>query len=126
MSVLDGVGGLLWRVVGLSKSLELLFTAEMVDAHEAERIGLVSYVVPHEELMDRSLELARKIAAGPPVAIQLTKNVVYNSLGKSFVEHLPAQWAATRTNFALARRDIEEGARAFREKREARFRGIES
>jgi 2-(1,2-epoxy-1,2-dihydrophenyl)acetyl-CoA isomerase len=125
MSVLDGVGGLLWRVVGLSKALELLFTAEIIDAREAERIDLVSYVVPHEQLMERALELARRIAAGPPVALQLTKHVVYDALDKTFIEHLPTQWAAQQKNLALARHDIQEGGLAFREKREPRFRGLE-
>ena len=125
MSVLDGAGWLLIRAVGLSKALELLFTAELIDAEEAERIGLVSYVVPHEQLLPRSLELARKIAANPPVALQLTKNVVYDALGKTLVESLPTQWAAQQKNLALARHDIQEGGMAFREKREARFRGLE-
>ena len=125
VSVLDGMGGLLWRVVGLPKALELLYTADMLDAPEAERVGMVNYVVPHEELTDRSLELAARIAAGPPVALQLTKGVVLDSLGKSFVEHLPDQWAAQRANFALARHDLREGGEAFREKRPPRYRGLE-
>ncbi len=125
MSVLDGTGGLLWRAVGLEKALEMLFTADMIDAAEAQRIGLVGRVVPHDELLDRARELAGRIAAGPPVALQLTKNVVYDSLGKTFLEHLPTQWAAQRTNLALARHDIAEGGRAFAERRAPRFRGLE-
>ena len=125
MSVLDGTGWLLPRAVGVSKALELFFTAEIIDAQEALRIGIVSYVVPHEQVVDRALEMARKIAANPPVALQLTKNVVYDSLGKTYPEHLPTQWAAQQKNVALARHDIEEGGRAFAEKRTANFRGLE-
>jgi 2-(1,2-epoxy-1,2-dihydrophenyl)acetyl-CoA isomerase len=91
MPVLDGCGGLLWRAVGLEKALEMLFTAEIIDAAEAGRIGLVGRVVPHDELMLRARELAGRIAAGPPVALQLTKSVVYDSLDKTFLEHLPTQ-----------------------------------
>ncbi|MAG33869.1 MAG: enoyl-CoA hydratase [Deltaproteobacteria bacterium] len=124
MSVLDGNGWLLPRAVGLTKALELLFTADMIDAAEAERIGIVSYVVPHEQLMERALEMAAKIAANPPVALQLTKNVVYDALGKSYVEHLPTQWAAMQKNVVLARHDVVEGGKAFAEKRAAKFTGV--
>jgi 2-(1,2-epoxy-1,2-dihydrophenyl)acetyl-CoA isomerase len=125
MSVLDGAGWLLPRAVGHSKALELLYTAEIVDAAEGARIGLVGSVVPHEQLLERALELAARIAANPPVALQLSKRVVYGGLDKTFLEYLPVQWAAQRENFELARHDIEEGARAFREKRPPRFRGLE-
>ena len=59
------------------------------------------------------------------MALQLSKRVVYGALDKSFLEHLPIQWAAQRENLELARHDVEEGTRAFREKRPARFRGLE-
>jgi 2-(1,2-epoxy-1,2-dihydrophenyl)acetyl-CoA isomerase len=125
MSVLDGAGWLLPRAVGLSRALELLFTAEMIDAGFAERIGLVSRVVAHDKLLDETLALAQRIAANPPLALQLSKRVVYEGLDKTYLEHLPVQWAAQRENGELARHDIEEGVRAFREKREPRFRGLE-
>jgi 2-(1,2-epoxy-1,2-dihydrophenyl)acetyl-CoA isomerase len=125
MSVLDGCAWLLTRAVGHSKALELLFTTEMIDAQEAARIGIASRVVPHGELMSQSLALAERIAANPPVALQLSKRVVYGALEKNFLEHLPIQWAAQRENLELARHDVEEGTRAFREKRPARFRGQE-
>ena len=102
MSVLDGNGWLLPRAVGLSKALELFFTAEIIDAQEALRIGIVSYVVPHELVLDRALELAEQIAANPPVALQLTKNVVFDGLEKTFSQHLPTQWAAQQKNASWA------------------------
>jgi 2-(1,2-epoxy-1,2-dihydrophenyl)acetyl-CoA isomerase len=125
MSVLDGAGWLLPRAVGVSKALELLFSAEQIDAAEAARIGLVGQVVPHPELMSRARELAARIAANPPVALELSKGVVLDAEGQTFEEHLPLQWAAQRKNFELARHDIAEGGRAFAEKREPRFRGRE-
>jgi 2-(1,2-epoxy-1,2-dihydrophenyl)acetyl-CoA isomerase len=123
MSVLDGCGWLLPRAVGISKALELLYTAELIDAAEAQRIGIVGRVVPHAELLPSALALAARIAAQPPVALELSKRVVLGSSEKSFLEHLPIQWAAQRENAEVARHDIEEGVRAFREKRPARFRG---
>ena len=123
MPVLDGSGWLLSRAVGHSKALELLYTTEMVEAGEAARIGLVSRVVEHDRLMSEATELARKIAANAPVALQLTKRVVTQSLDKSFAEHLPDQWAAMDENRQLAPHDIAEGGRAFAERRPPQFRG---
>jgi enoyl-CoA hydratase/carnithine racemase len=85
----------------------------------------VSHVVPHEETLARARALAAKIAANPPVALQCSKQVVTESMDKNYLEHLPLQWAAMDRNLALARHDIEEGARAFAEKRDPRFRGLE-
>ena len=63
--------GRLVQAVGREKAAELLFTGDIIAADEAQRIGLVSRVVPHGELMDVALGIARRIAANPPLAVQL-------------------------------------------------------
>ncbi len=65
--------------VGLSKAAELMFTAELFPAAEAERIGMVSKVVPLDELMPAVEELALKIAAQPPLSVEITKRMVWVS-----------------------------------------------
>ncbi len=109
------------RLVGLDKALELIWTGDMVDATEARRIGLVTMVVPHEELESATLELAEKLAKGPSLAIQTAKRIVYEGLDMDLETTLKSVSAAlkeiTRT------RDHEEGAKAFVEKREPVFRG---
>lgn len=122
--VRDGIGWLLPRIVGLSKALELIYTADMVDVREAERIGLVSYVVPVDKLMERALGLAQTIATKPPLALQFSKGIVYQSLHRSYAEHLPHQYYIALANSTFVPHDAQEGARAFREHRKPKFRGM--
>ena len=99
----------------------MVWTGEIVDAKEAERIGLVTMVVPHEELEIATMELAEKLAKGPPLAIQKGKRAVYDGLRMSLDENLeyivPVMKVLTQT------KDHKEGAKAFVEKREPVFRG---
>lgn len=64
---------LMWENIGWSKTVELWLTGELVDGEEAYRLGLINYLVPQEQVMDKALELARKLAARPPVALRLNK-----------------------------------------------------
>jgi len=123
MSVIDGVGHTLLQAVGLSKTLELLYTAELIDAAEALRIGLVSHVYPQPDVLARALELAEKIAGGPPFALSMTKHAVHSAIGRSFTEYLPYQYLGVQLNRIYANHDIAEGGKAFREKRKPHFRG---
>ena len=66
-------------IVGMSKALELMYTAELIGAPEAERIGLVSKVVPPDELMSAVDELALKMVAQPPMSIEFAKRMVWRS-----------------------------------------------
>ena len=78
LGITPGFGGTqrLPRIVGLSKAKELIFTAQNIDAQEALRIGLVSRVVPGEELMDTALDLADKIAKNAQVAVRQSKAAI--------------------------------------------------
>lgn len=109
------------RLIGVDKALLMLWTGDMVDAKEAERIGLVTMVVPHDELEIATIELAEKLAKGPPLAIQRGKRAVYDGLRMGLDETLkyihPVLAELSQTS------DHKEGARAFVEKREPVFRG---
>ncbi len=77
-----GITHFLPNIVGISKALELMFTGEIISAAEAERLGIVSRVVPPDELMKTARELATRIAQQAPIPIELTKKIVWRgSLG---------------------------------------------
>ena len=79
-------------------------------------------MVPHDELMDEVLKYAAKLAAGPPIAIQLTKRLVYRGLTSTFMEGLDAAQAAM--TIVQSTEDSKEGPRAFVEKRPPEFKGL--
>ncbi len=107
------------RLVGRARAAELFLLADMVDAGEAERIGLVNRVVPHDQLEATVNELARRLAAKPPLALALAKEALRVSLSSTLEEMLDFEVAAQDRAFRSA--DALEGTRAFVEKREPRF-----
>jgi len=109
------------RVVGLAKAAELIWTGEIIDAEEALRLGIVSAVHPPEELMAAAYALARKIAAGPPIAIRLAKRALYHNLECDLRQALEFETFAQ--NICSETEDAREGIRAFVEKRAPTFRG---
>jgi 2-(1,2-epoxy-1,2-dihydrophenyl)acetyl-CoA isomerase len=120
----DAVGYLLPRIVGTAKALELIYLGTPIDAGEAERIGLVSYVKPHEDLGEFAADLVGKFVAGPPVGLRMSKRLVLDGMDRTYREHIMAQEYASLSNRVLANHDIVEGVAAFKEKRKPRFRGI--
>src|SRR6059036_3870888 len=107
--------------VGMAKACELIFTGDIIDAGEALRLGLVSAVYAPEELLPATHELARKIAAGPPIAIRLAKRALYHSQDVDLRAALEFETFAQ--NIASETEDAREGIRAFVEKRPATFKG---
>jgi 2-(1,2-epoxy-1,2-dihydrophenyl)acetyl-CoA isomerase len=123
ISRLSTDGGLffLTRILGVSKTLELVLTYEFFDAEEALRIGYVNRVVPHNELMPATMEFASKLAQGPPVALQMAKRLIYRCYESTLTRHLEDVDAAMVINEGT--QDYLEGPRALREKREPLFKG---
>ncbi|MGW1545865.1 enoyl-CoA hydratase/isomerase family protein [Streptomyces sp. NPDC002346] len=115
-----GVSWLLPRLIGASRAFELLLTGRFVDAEEADRIGLVSRLVPRAELLDTALEVARSIAALSPYGVRMTKQVMWSQLEiSSQVAGLDLE---NRTQVsAAATADHREAVAAFLDKRDPVF-----
>jgi enoyl-CoA hydratase/carnithine racemase len=110
------------RLVGLAKAYELVLTTDIIDAEEAYRIGLVNRVVPHEELLPAALEMADKIASKPPISVRLAKEGIRRSVNMPVDQW--KEWYSFALRFCFGTEDHQEGARAFVEKREPKFRGL--
>jgi len=108
-------------LVGREKAAELLFTGEIITAEEAGRIGLVSRVVPHAELLETAMGLARRIAGNPPLAVRRIKEGLRTALDPDFREL--GAWVSRSLAELFRTEDHKEGVRAFLEKRPPRYRG---
>jgi 2-(1,2-epoxy-1,2-dihydrophenyl)acetyl-CoA isomerase len=117
----SGASWFLPRLVGASRAAELALTTDPLSAADAERIGLVSRVVPGERLLDEAQALAGRLAAGAPVALGLTKRALNHAVDASLEEQL--EYEAVLQGIAGATADHAEGVAAFVEKRPPRFRG---
>lgn len=121
LSVDFGGTFLLPRLVGLHKAKELAFFANVIDAAEAERIGIVNRVVPAGELNSFVADWADRLAAGPPIALSQTKAMLNKSISPSMDEALDLEGWAQTVNFGT--KDTVEAVSAFVEKREPKFEG---
>jgi enoyl-CoA hydratase len=109
------------NVVGPARARELLLTGRMVDAEEAERIGLVTSVTPDESFLGSVLEVAAGIAATAPIASRLTKVALRDGGHAGFAAAI--EWEALAQPVTLATEDLQEGVRAARERRRPVFQG---
>jgi 2-(1,2-epoxy-1,2-dihydrophenyl)acetyl-CoA isomerase len=109
------------RLVGAANACELVFTGSMISAQEAERIGLVNRVVPHDQLVPYVTELAAKIAKNSPGVLRLAKESMYRSL-TSDLETACARESEVQLRCFYSE-DFLEGVTAFSEKRQPKFKG---
>jgi 2-(1,2-epoxy-1,2-dihydrophenyl)acetyl-CoA isomerase len=117
----DGGAWLLPRVVGFSRACELLFTGDVIDAKTALEWGLVSKVVPGDQLMPEALALANRIAKQPPGALRLAKTLLRQGQTASYQAVMEMSAAAQALMHHT--KDHEEGVAAILEKREPKFTG---
>ena len=121
LSLDAGASWLLPRLVGLHRAKELAFFADLLGADEVAALGLVNRVVPDDELDDLCDRWARRLAAGPPLALAMTKRLLNDSSSLTMAQALEDESRVQTVNFATA--DVAEAMRAFVEKREPRFEG---
>jgi enoyl-CoA hydratase/carnithine racemase len=123
LGVSPGIGGTqrLTRLVGKSKAMDLILTARMMDAAEAERAGLVSRVVALDKLLEEAMAAATKIAAQSPLAVMMNKELVQAALETTLAEGVKLERRLFHSLFAF--QDQKEGMAAFVEKRKPDFKG---
>ena len=109
------------RLVGLETACQLAFTGKLIDAAEAKEIGLISHVVPAAQLKSVTQELAGNLAKGPPIAIKLTKQALYQALDSSLAAQL--EFESLARNICRQTADHKEAVEALVEKRKPVFKG---
>lgn len=123
LGIIPGAGGTqrLPRLIGAGRAKELIFSARRVDAQEALQIGLVEYVVPATALLEKSYDIAGKIAQNAPIALAQAKFAIDQGLETSLGNGLAIEQNAYEVT--IPTRDRQEGLQAFREKRPPRYTG---
>src|SRR3984885_11505792 len=112
---------LIYRNVGRKKTNELLLLGEQISAEEAERIGIVNRVLPADEFEAGVEEWASKLAAKSPVLMKLGKDAMFRQQDMAFADAL--DFLRSQLTIAFSTEDIQEGVRAFFEKREPQWQG---
>ncbi|MDE2445149.1 MAG: enoyl-CoA hydratase/isomerase family protein, partial [Alphaproteobacteria bacterium] len=121
LGIIPGVGGTqrLVQAIGKSKAMDLILTGRMMDANEAERIGIVARIVSVDQLQDEALKLATKIASLSQPVVKAAKQAVLSAYEMPLREGLKLERKLIHSMFALE--DQKEGMAAFLEKRPAKF-----
>jgi enoyl-CoA hydratase/carnithine racemase len=112
---------LIYRNVGRKKTNELLLLGEQISAEEAERIGIVNKVVPADGFDAAVAEWASKLAAKSPVLMKLGKDAIFRQQDMAFPDAL--DFLRAQLTIAFSTEDIQEGVKAFFEKREPQWSG---
>lgn len=112
---------LLPRLVGVEHAARLVFSGDIIDAAEAQRIGFLTEVTSPDDVLERATTIARRFAEGSPFAIRQSKRLLYEGLGRDWTTHRQANRHAIEACFASD--DHREGVASFLERRPARFTG---
>jgi enoyl-CoA hydratase len=123
IGIIPGGGGTvrLTRLVGLGKAKELIFTGRFISAEEALRINLVNKVVPHDQLIEEAVTMARIISKHSPVALGLAKFSIQHAADTDL--HTASAIENSCFSLAFSSEDQKEGMKAFLEKRKPDYRG---
>ncbi|KAL0489701.1 enoyl-CoA hydratase [Acrasis kona] len=122
LGTIPGIGGTqrLTRAIGKARAMELTLTGDNMEAEEARQSGLVSRIVPSEQLVEEALKTAQKIASYSSPIVQLAKECVNKSFETTLTEGLNLERRIFQSTFATS--DQKEGMSAFSEKRKASFK----
>ena len=123
VGIMPGAGGgwFLPRIVGTSRALELMWTGRWVDAAEARSLGLVNEVVPDDQVLERTLALARQLAEAPPITIRMMKRAIQQATSMDLRSHLDQ--ISSHMAVVTSTRDHREAVEALFEKRRPDFTG---
>jgi E-phenylitaconyl-CoA hydratase len=121
--IIPGAGGTqrLPRLIGPERALDLIMTGRRIDAHEAERIGIVGRVVAGEQLQEEAMKTAQMISQNGPLAVRAAKAAVWRGLDMPLAEGLRVEQLLAEP--VRQSEDAQEGPRAFLEKRKPEFKG---
>ncbi|MBE7412711.1 MAG: enoyl-CoA hydratase-related protein [Leptospiraceae bacterium] len=123
LGIIPGAGGTqrLTRIIGESKTKELIFTARRINSIDAEKFGIVNYAYSKDSMLEKSILLAKEISTSAPIAVSLAKLAITEGIGNTIVEALDIE----RKYYlkTLDTKDRKEALVAFKEKREPIFKG---
>lgn len=118
----DGGTQMLSRIVGKGKALEMTLIGELINAQEALRIGLVSYVFPAAQVRANAMKIAREMSSNSPISLEYCKEAIGQGMDLTLVQGLRLE--ANLYFLMQTTRDREEGIKAFKKKRKPEFKGI--